>query len=384
MRIGASAPLPPAPVVVAPPAVTGPLPAGSAADRAALMQVAALVAATPWLAAESAAGERPATGVLPNLSTALPQAAVPAGASPAAGPIPALPPSLGAALAAPLSAGIVPMLAGQPAAATQAAVATAGATMLSAALGGDRLSLSPATASLRTDAAGLRGQPTAEFTLDLLGALTGEPKSRLQLLAFGAQTPAATAGFAARGPQELLQLLVRATIHGADAQQLDLTLGMSLQRQTGAPALDRAVLDSLRATLEQLAQTTVDLDYPGAAAALAGQSARFQAVLDPLGLWPMQSFLLSGLLIFGRARVDEVEVDDIEDPEAEAALDEQRESGQECEDQPPPEPQAQAVEALAPLPDDGGPPIISASQWLELELRHWRLQVRQWMALPAV
>jgi hypothetical protein len=383
MRIGASAPLPPAPVVVLPPAVAAPLPAGSAADRAALMQVAALVAATPWLAAENAAGERPATGVLPNLQAAA-LAAVPAGASPAAGQMAALTPSLGAALAAPLSAGIVPMLAGQPASASQAAVATAGATMLGAALGGDRLSLSPATAALRTDAAGLRGQPTAEFTLDLLGALTGEPKSRLQLLAFGAQTPAAAAGFAARGPQELLQLLVRATIHGADAQQLDLTLGMSLQRQTGAPALDRAVLDSLRATLEQLAQTTVDLDYPGSAAALAGQSARFQAVLDPLGLWPMQSFLLSGLLIFSRARIDEVEVDDVEDPDAEAALDEQRESGREREDQKPPEPQALAVEEQAPLPDDGGPPIISASQWLELELRHWRLQIRQWMALPAV
>ena len=35
------------------------------------------------------------------------------------------------------------------------------------------------------------------------------------------------------------------------------------------------------------------------------------------------------------------------------------------------------------LPEDGGPPIISASHWLELELRHWRSQLRLWMALPA-
>jgi len=177
---------------------------------------------------------------------------------------------------------------------------------------------------------------------------------------------------------------VRGSVHSADAQLIDLTLGLSVQRQAGAPVIDRAVLALIQTSLEELARSEIKLDYPGTAAALAGHSARFQAVLDPLALWPMQSFLLSGLLILGPAR-EQGDVDEISEEGAAESNQDQREPEDQADDakkQPLQSKEALSPTELTPLPGDGGLPIISASHWLELELRHWRSQLRLWMALP--
>ena len=110
------------------------------------------------------------------------------------------------------------------------------------------------------------------------------------------------------------------------------------------------------ATLEQLARSEIKLEYPGNAAALAGHSARFQAVLDPLGLWPMQSFVLSGLLILGRAW-DEDEIAELDDEETEA-LSHEPDEGDSHPEQLPRPPKKKSEKALAldeptPLPEDG-------------------------------
>ena len=167
-----------------------------------------------------------------------------------------------------------------------------------------------------------------------------------------------------------------------------MTLGLGVQRQSGSLPMDRAVLDAIAASLDRLAQLPIDLDHPGPAAGLAGHSARFQAVLDPLGPWPMQGFLLSGLLVLGPARDDDEAADSdagreapSADPDADADRDPDRDGNRsEREDkQPTPRPKRNEAEALPP---DGGPPIISGSHWLELELGHWRSQLRLWMNLP--
>jgi hypothetical protein len=119
------------------------------------------------------------------------------------------------------------------------------------------------------------------------------------------------------------------------------------------------------------------LDYPGPAADLAGHSLNFQAVLDPSTLWPLQSFLMSGSLMLGRARQQ-----DLEDELLDAWAEEEPET-----DQEPPRERKKKSKPLvqdesAPLAEDGGPPFISGRRWLELELRHLRLQMRNWMGLP--
>ncbi len=374
MRIGTGVQLPLTP----PPSTSGIAPAATP-DRSILLRAAALAASSPWPGLGNASGDD-GPG---NTPAPLPLLAV--APLPAVG-LPAAPPAVlssTTSLLASLQDASLPAAKGLP---MPIPAAMSGA--LTAAFA-DRLSLSPATASLRTGSATQASdKPAVELTLNLLSALTGEPRSRLQLLAFGTPTPGnpdAVAGLAAKGANELLQLLVRGTVHGADGKQLDLTLGMSLQRQAAASVLDASMLDAIRSTLEQLARSEIKLDYPGASAALAGHSARFQAVLDPLGLWPMQSFLLSGLLILGQAwDGDEVaELDEEEDaaPSRDTDTDEQDPTSE--QQQPKREAQALALDEPTPLPADGGLPIISANRWLELELRHWRSQLRLWMALPA-
>lgn len=383
MRIAANPPAPPSTLAPNLPAaaLTAAVRPVAALDQAALLQVAAIAAGTPWTALDhlvaaergNAAPSAPTAtqhGALPGVQRDAVQALLNA-ASPVAMPSP----SIAALACVPVPALLVNAVAAQ----TTAAVA------------GDRLTLSPTSAALRADLALLKAQPAVDFTLKLLAALTGEPPGRLQLLAFGAPGMAdnRVAALLAKGPGETLQLLVRGFVHCADARQIEVTLGLGVQRQAGPVRLDAAALEAMRATLEQLAQMQVDLDYPGAAAGLAGHSARFQAVLDPVGLWPMQSFLLSGLLILGQARdkpaPDEVDEADDTEPDSQAAGDDR--DGRDPERDPP----AQAPQAVAEtaadtppasrLPPDGGPPIISASHWLELELRHWRVQLRRWMAL---
>lgn len=343
-------------------------------DQATLLHVAAIAASTPWSALDqlvSADRERVPAQVREALLAAVSSLPTP-GTTPSA-TLPSLV----------TVAGQTPSIAGVPA--TALPLIAADAAALAAAIHRDRLSLSPAVAALRTDPAALKGRPAAEFMLDLLVGLTGEPPSRLQLLAFGAPEPSdnTVASLAMKGPGELLQLLVRGVVHSADAKLIEVTLGLSVQRQPGSAPLDAAVLDSIRATVEALAQMEIDLDYPGAAAGLAGHSARFHAVLDPLGLWPMQSFILSGLLMLGRARDDdEVDAEDLDDEE----MSPDRGDEHDGEAPPPsPQPRRKKVKALAepsPPADDGGLPIISGSHWLELELAHWRTQLRQWMRLP--
>lgn len=390
MRIAANPPAPPPALALKLPtaALAAAVRPAAPLDQAALLQVAAIAAGTPWTALDHlVAAERGGSGLVPGATVPVPSA-LPAAVREAvqtlltpstAAPLPAV--NRLAGPAAPTAPAAIPALLVN-AAATQAVAAAR-----------DRLSLSPLTATLRADPAAPKAQPSIEFTLKLLAGLTGEPTSRLQLLAFGApgMADSPVAALIAKGPGELLQLLVRGTVHSADAKQVEVTLGLSVQRQAGPVLLDAVALDSIRATLEQLAQMQIDLDYPGAAAGLAGHSARFQAVLDPVGLWPMQSFILSGLLILGQAR-DAPEVDDVgeaddTEPDAQAA-------GEDGDGRDPErDATAQAPRAMAETtadtppasldPADGGLPIISASHWLELELRHWRVQLRRWMALQA-
>lgn len=375
------------PTVVLSPSVA-PLPAAALAaglrtasvDPAVVLQAAAVAAATPWTALDHLAADR-APMSAPSLPPAPPAVPPPLPVAPAAAAAAAL-------LAASSSATVaLPVV---PGAAELTAGWTAGGVVARPAA--DRLTLSPATVALPPDPAAA-GRPAAALMLDLLGGLTGEPASRLHLLAASGPDLAAAAAAAtpaARGPGEWLQVLVRGIVHGLDERQVDVTLGLSLQRQTGPVAVDAARLELIRATLEQLAQATIDLDYPGSAAALAGHSLRFQAVLDPAGLWPMQSFLLSGLLLLGPARDAAAPTDT---PDAAEGCD--ADDGADGGDHPAPaddettEPEAPerdegalATPAASEWPADGGPPLISARQWLDLELRHWRRQLRSWMQLP--
>ena len=392
MRIAANPPAPPPALALNLPAAALAAAARPAAglDQAALLQVAAIAAGTPWtaldhLVAAERGGSGPAPGTTVPAPPALPAAvrdAVQMLLTPGTSATTAAAVNLLAGPTAPLAPGAIPALRVQAAA------------MQATAVGGDRLTLSPLTATLRTEPAALKGQPSVEFTLKLLAGLTGEPPGRLQLLAFGApgMADSPVSALMAKAPGELLQLLVRGTVHSADAKQVEVTLGLSVQRQAGPMRLDAAALDTIRATLEQLAQMQIDLDYPGAAAALAGHSARFQAVLDPVGLWPMQSFLLSGLLILGQARdktaLDEIDAADDTAPDAQATGED--DDGRDPERDAPAEAPRGLAETTADTPPasldpaDGGLPIISASHWLELELRHWRVQLRRWMALQPV
>ena len=151
------------------------------------------------------------------LGAALCLIALPAAAAPTTAPTPALP-----------AAGLVLPAGSLPPPATAAAFATAVSGPLAATLA-DRLTLSPTTATLLTEnAATAAGKPTVEFTLNLLSALTGEPRSRVQLLAFGNQTPgdpAAVAGLAAKGATDLLQLLVRGTVAADTINSTSFTFG---------------------------------------------------------------------------------------------------------------------------------------------------------------
>lgn len=355
MRIGVSAQLP---LVINLPG--NGLPLAAAADRATLIQVAALAARMPWTVLDSlvAVPALPPPQI-PLTIASIPSLLIEAASSGAARLQP--PPSLLAATTAP--------------------------ELLAATKLGDRLSLSPAIVALHNDPVLPKANPTVEFTLNLLAGLTGEPRSRLLLVPDTrmASDPTAIASLAAKGPNELLQLLVRGSVQGADARLIDLTLGLSLQRQAGAPVIDRAVLALIQTRLETLARTEIKLDYPDASTALAGHSVRFQAVLDPLALWPMQSFLLSGLLILGPAR-EQDDVDEIGEKGATESNQDQREpeeQADEAQEHPLQSKEAQPPTELTPLPGDGGLPIISANHWLALELRHWRSQLRLWMALPA-
>lgn len=352
----------------------------AAADPALLLQVAAIASATPWTALDHLVVADRAPAAI---------AGVPGpGSSPVVpGEAPQVPATVVTMAAHGRPGGSSALIAAAPAAVAASTVAARAATIAR-----DRLTLSPATAALRGDPQAASGRPGAAFMLDLLAGLTGEAPECLQLLAFGApgEVDDAVAGPALRGPGEWLQLLVRGTVHGTDARQLDVTLGLSVQRQSGATLLDGVALESLRASLEQLARSPAELDYPGPAAALAGHSARFQAVLDPAGLWPMQSFILSGLLILGGAREDDELPDDGgDDEDLDPGPQDEGRDGEAAARTPLPPPKRRRAKPAAALPAsllpaDGGPPIITASHWLSLELRHWRTQLRQWMQLPAL
>lgn len=392
MRIGAGAQPPQLPSAV--PRV-GPMP--TATERAVLLRLAALVASTPESFAAPSAPPQP-TNLVPlplvaNLPSPSPPAAPSLLGAPAGASSPALTGAERPTVESLLQLGNAsPKLALPPASiAGQTAANSAPPPALLVAA--DRLTLSTATAVLRTAPTSPSNQAAAEFAQDLLSALTGEPRGRLLLTAFGQPMPTAdpeaVAGLATRGPGALLQLLLRGVVQTADARQINMTLGMAVQRQAGAATLDAALLGAIQSALDQLATTALALDYPGDSAALAGRSASFQAVLDPRGLWPMQSFVLSGLLVLGRAR-DEAEIGEFENDEAEDADNdaEDRQHEAEAEEAPPRLPRKKKRERTAldeptPLPADGGPPIISADRWLELELRHWRRQLRLWMSLPA-
>jgi len=419
MRIGTGVALPTPP----PPTLT---PAAAVLDRAVLLRVAALAdqALRPIfdLPAHAPAGgtapptAREALAIAAALQALAQDGELIAahGGTPAGLPAQALSALLGASLpavppgAAPGSIpGTAPGIPAGPASTALPVTLASALTLAAAAVrGADRLSLSPAVTALRLPPIAGTHAPVIELTLALLTALTGEARSRVQLLAHDAALGAefsTTGGFAdpltaasqiGKPAADVLQLLVRGSLRTLDAKLVDLTLGLTVQRQPGTATLDDAALATLRTTLEQLAHRSITSDFPGDAATLAGQSARFHAMLDPVGLWPMQSFLLSGLLLFGAARdIDPTDdLDEIDDRDDAASVDmdsdddgdaDARSSDQQAADQQlaPPE-AAKGDQSVAISIDDGGPPVISASAWLELELRHWRTQLRLWMSLP--
>lgn len=380
--------------------------AALALGRAALIRDAALIAASPWTALAPDTEAPPTPGGPPWVP---PSVQGPAPLRPA-GPsgTPGLPPLAVAATAA-LPAGSVssqsslqesppsrPMTCADavrllPLPAT-AAVAANATPPRSESPARERLTLSPALVSLHADLSALTRTPAGRLMLQMLEALTGEPTSQLQLFTpgtAGVGGPGSAIAAGARLPDDLMQLLVRARVRGADAQQVDMSFGLNLQRPPGsaiAPGLQHA----LQAAIEQLAQSPLELEYPGAAAHLAGQRAHLDALLDPRGLWPLQSFFVSGLLIFGPARQLELDTADDDDEaddehEVEARADEEGSAESQAES-PPKHPRrkrkALVLDELTPLPADGGVPIISAQRWLALELRHLRRQLRSWMTLP--
>lgn len=257
----------------------------------------------------------------------------------------------------------------------------------------ERLSLSAPLAAQRADLAAFVQTPVGRLLVEVLEALSGEPRTQLQLFSAAAQDGGARTALsaipAARTQDEVLQLLVQGRLRGADGKLVDLNLGLSLQRQPGAAAPDASVQSAVRAAIDQLAQTPLDLDYPGDIAALAGQRVPIQGLLDPQGIWPLQTYLLSGLLVLGRARMPEP-ADEVDETEDETGTDEDsrhasqhEDSDAEAREQPAPKSRKARKPAAEPLqPDDGGPPIISGRRWLELELQHLQSQLRLWMGLP--
>lgn len=243
----------------------------------------------------------------------------------------------------------------------------------------DRVSLSAAAGASIAAKPAQVSQPPGQLLLNVLEAVTGEPASQLQMLEFRA--PSAPATSATYSPQllsdssrDVLQLLSQGAIRTMDGKMVPFDFALTAHRG-GSPAA--AVLTSLVLNMPP-PQGRALLDYPGPAADLAGQVLNFQAVLDPRALWPLQSFLLSGLLTLRRARDEEPEDElyRLAEWSDDADQDEQGEPRKrKRQARPVPE------DEISPLPEDGGPPIISGRRWLELEMRHLRVQMRQWMGL---
>jgi hypothetical protein len=236
----------------------------------------------------------------------------------------------------------------------------------------DRVSLSQATVSAQADLSALSLKPSGQFVLDLIETLTGEPRSQLQWL--GAGFPGTEVpDYTARAGPEALQVLVQGSVRSHDQQLINLMLRLTVTKLPGMPGSDPAIQEAV----QQWAQNRILLEYPGNAADLAGYRLNFQAALDPRGMWPIQSFMMSGMLSLSIAAEEDAE-DEWLFPEWEA---------DNADDVPPKrhskKPRPKAEDELSPLPADGGPPIISARRWLELELRYLRTQVRLWMGLPA-
>ena len=242
----------------------------------------------------------------------------------------------------------------------------------------DHVTLSPTAAAVLTDMPALASKPSAQFLMHVLGAITGEPESQLQLL--NLKAPPLLGASASYGPlatgdkrADMLSLFAQGAIRSLDQKVIPFGLSVMASRSSG---IAEAGLPSLQAA-QLLAHSKIELDYPGPAADLAGHSLNFQASLDPRALWPMQSFLMSGALTLGRAREKDLE-DELFD-----ALAEEEES--ETDQQSPRERKKKSKMLVpdkpTPLAEDGGPPIITSRRWLELELRHLRLQMRNWMGL---
>jgi hypothetical protein len=86
---------------------------------------------------------------------------------------------------------------------------------------------------------------------------------------------------------------------------------------------------------------------------------------------------MSGALMLSRARQQ-----DLEDELLDTLSEEELETDQEPPRQRKKKSKPLVEDEPSPLAEDGGPPFISGRRWLELELRHLRLQMRNWMGLP--
>ena len=242
----------------------------------------------------------------------------------------------------------------------------------------DRLTLSRTAAAMLTEVPDRAGKPDGRFLLRLLEVLTGEPPDRLQLLelrdspgsgideTYGPQSGTSK-------PAESLHLLTQGTIHSADQKAIPFRFSLTAVRSALTGSVGTLeILDSL-----SIMKASVLLEYPGLASELAGNSLNFHAELSPQALWPLHSFLLSGLLSLGSA--SEADLDD--GPGTVTPNEEDQAAGEES----PPHKKKQAKlrieDEVSALPEDGGPPVISGRRWLELELRHLRAQVRSWMGL---
>lgn len=385
MRIGPGVVLPPAPTLTA-----NALKELSAPDRALLFRAAALAAADSVLA--PAKPDAPAMPTMPSVPTPIgspPPTPVPGTAAPGTDAlvslIRALPASTGGSSIDTRTS--PPTLALTPPQAGPSITGAANPTVPLAPASPDRLSLSAAALGLRPVLEEPARTAVGQFAAELLESLTGEPRSSLQFLDPGLRSAlgADYVALAAKGADAALRLLVQGSVRSEDDQALDLSLRLTVQPQAGAELPDLATRVAIRDALDQLAQARPLLDFPGPAAKLAGQSLQFEAAFDPRQNWTLPGFYLSGMLLIGLAR----------NPEPWERIDE--DDGPVADDEPSPQAESESAEQDAPAPrrrrkkkprpeqptpDDGGPPIISASHWLELELHHWRTQLRLWMSLP--
>lgn len=211
-----------------------------------------------------------------------------------------------------------------------------------------RLTLSPEAMAA---AGGKEATPQqVQLVRTLLYALSGCDPEEFTIFYMRAQAqPAQAADLSAHGEQ--LQRIMMGTVREAGSRVLacSVTLRFMPQLLASEWGLNLATPEADGGAMP----FTVDSDAP--LAQLIGQQLRFECMADARGLWPLQAQLLSGVVRFGSNVAGQVRKPK---PETHAAAE-----GETSEEAP--------ADAPAAAVDDGGPPRISASRWMELKTFGW-------------